>query len=101
LALHLRGVVSQRLVDASNGGRVLATEILTGNNRIQELVLDSAGRDAYIEMMRESEFFGMQTFDQSLFGLVRADRVTVGTALPHVRNTHEFRARAIEAGVEV
>jgi Tfp pilus assembly ATPase PilU len=51
--------------------------------------------------MKESEFFGMHTFDQTLQNLVLSRRIAVRSALPHVRNPHELRARALEAGLEV
>ena len=98
----LKGVISQRLLDTADGtGRVLATEILTGYGRVAELIAEGADPARLIEAVKESEFFGMQTFDQALLALVSQRRVTVPTALPYVRNTHEFRAKAQEAGVEV
>lgn len=100
LAACLKGIVSQRLVDGTSGRRVLAAEVLTGNSRIQELIVQSAAPEAFLEMMRESEFFGMQTFDQALLHLVKQQHVGVTTALPYVRNSHEFRARAMEAGID-
>jgi twitching motility protein PilT len=101
LANHLRGVVSQRLIDSTTGGRVLAAEVLTGNARIQELVNAEAPPESFLEMMRDSEFFGMQTFDQAVLNLVKQQRIAIPTALPFVRNSHEFRAKAMEAGIEV
>jgi twitching motility protein PilT len=100
LGAYLKGIVSQRLIDGANGGRVLATEVLTGNNRIAELLTNEARPDAFIEMMKESEFFGMQTFDQAVLNLVKEHRIDVPTALPFVRNSHEFRAKAMEAGID-
>lgn len=101
LGSYLKGIVSQRLIDATNGGRVLASEVLTGNARIADLLTNEARSEAFLEMMRESEFFGMQTFDQAVLTLVKEQRVSVPTALPYVRNSHEFRAKAMEAGIEV
>ena len=98
----LRGVISQRLVETAEAtGRVLATEILTGNAKVQELIAGDAPREALLDVIKESEFFGMQSFDQALLGLVKQKRVSVSGALAFVRNTHEFRARALEAGVDV
>lgn len=102
LAGLLRGVVSQRLLDTADGtGRVLAAEVLTGNGRVIELIAEGAEPARLIEAVKESEFFGMQTFDQALLHLVTQRRITMPTALPFVRNNHEFRAKAQEAGVEV
>jgi twitching motility protein PilT len=101
MAAHLRGVISQRLVDTADGaGRVLAAEVLTSAGRVPELIQIGAEKDAYLEAIKESEFFGMQTFDNALLALVKQGRVDVQTALPFVRNGHEFRARAMEAGIE-
>ncbi len=102
LAGLLRGVISQRLIDGSGGTeRVLATEVLVANQRIQEHVMSAAPLESFLETIKESEFFGMQTFDQSLLALVKGRAVDVSTALPFVRNTHEFRAKAMEAGINV
>ena len=97
----LRGVVSQRLLDSADGtGRVLATEVLTGHGRVTELIGEGAAGKDLMEAVKDSEFFGMQTFDQALLGLVTQRRITLPTALPYVRNSHEFRAKAMEAGIE-
>lgn len=102
LAGHLRGIISQRLIDSADGtGRVLGAEILTVNPRVAELIAEKAPVQDYLDTIKEAEFFGMQTFDQSLLELVKQRRITVAGALPHVRNTHEFRAKALEAGIEV
>ncbi len=98
----LKGVVSQRLIESVDGtGRVLASEVVIGNPKVQEVVWTGGSREQLYEIMRESEFFGMQTFDQALLALVKERRVSVSAALPYVSNTHEFRAKALEAGVDV
>ncbi len=100
LATLLRGVVSQRLLEtAASAGQVLASEVLTSNERAQEWILDGKSVNDLQDVIRESEFFGMQTFDQSILKLVLARHVDVSTALPHVRNSHQLRAKAIEAGL--
>lgn len=102
IASHLNAIVSQRLLETSEGSsRVLATEVLTNNERVRERVLDGNLTTTLDEVLKESEFFGMHTFDQTLQNLVLSKRVAVRVALPHVRNPHELRARALEAGLEV
>jgi twitching motility protein PilT len=102
LASHLRGIVSQRLLETSDGGgRVLASEVLTNNERVQERIMDEKLTVEIDEVLRESEFFGMHTFDQSILQLVLARRISVKIGLPHVRNPHELRARALEAGLDI
>jgi len=100
LATLVRGILSQRLLDTANSaGQVLACEVLTNNERTQEWILEGTAVTILQDVIRESEFFGMQTFDQSILKLVLARHVDVNTALPHVRNGHNLRAKAIEAGL--
>jgi twitching motility protein PilT len=54
-----------------------------------------------VEIIKESGYFGMQTFDQSVLELVMKRTVSVPGALPYVRNVHELRAKANEAGLEI
>ncbi len=74
--------------------------MLTGYGRMQELIAADAQPEQFLDVIKESEFFGMQTFDHALLGLVKQGRVEVQAALPFVRNGHEFRAKAMEAGIE-
>jgi twitching motility protein PilT len=100
VAAHLIAIVSQRLLETTDGStQALATEVLTSNERIRERIADGIG--SLDEVLKESEFFGMHTFDQTLQSLVMSRRVAVRVALPHVRNPHELRARALDAGIEV
>ncbi len=100
-ASQLVGVIAQVLVDSVTGGnRALATEILVGTPKVEELIASAAPREDYLEMIKDSTFTGMQSFDQSLFGLVQAGRVSVQNALLYARSTHEFRAKAMEAGID-
>lgn len=100
LATLVKGVISQRLLETANGsGQALACEVLTSNERTQEWILSEGAVGTLQDVIRESEFFGMQTFDQSILKLVLARHVDVPTALPHVRNGHQLRAKAIEAGL--
>lgn len=102
LSNHLRAVISQRLIDSADGtGRVLAAEVMTGYKAVVELLATGGTPAQYVEAMEDGEFFGMQTFDQALLRLVKERRIAVATALPHVRNSHDFRAKSIEAGIEV
>ena len=100
IAAHLVAIVSQRLLETTDSStQVLATEVLTSNERVRERIVD--GHGSLDEVLKESEFFGMHTFDQTLQNLVLSRRVAVRVALPHVRNPHELRARALEAGLDV
>lgn len=101
LSTLIRGIISQRLLDSLNGsGQVLASEVMTVSERTQEWISAGPALGALADIIRESEFFGMQTFDQSILKLVLSRHVDVNTALPHVRNGHQLRAKAMEAGLQ-
>jgi twitching motility protein PilT len=101
LAAQLQAVISQLLIDADDTGMVLATEVLTNNERAQEWIIGGEEASFLVEIIKESGFHGMQTFDQALLKHVVDQKVEIGSALPFVRNTHEIRAKAQAAGIAV
>ena len=101
LASQLLAIISQRLLETKEMKQVLVYEMLTNNERAQEWMLDGSDPASLIEIMKESEYFGMRTFDQSLLKLVLDGAVDLPVALPHSRNAHELRAKAMAAGVEI
>ncbi len=100
LAAQLAAVVSQRMLETVENSRVMACEVMTNNERVQEWVLSSAQPGNLVEILKESGFFGMQTFDQAVLELVIGRKVKLPTALPYVRNVHEFRAKVMAAGID-
>ncbi|MGH8952922.1 MAG: type IV pilus twitching motility protein PilT [Acidimicrobiia bacterium] len=100
LAAQLLAILSQRLLDGQNGPS-LACEVLTNNERVQEWIIGGAGTSTLVEIMKESEFFGMQTMDASLLKLVVDRSVELPAAIPFARNVHEMRAKAMAAGIQL
>lgn len=98
LAAQLLAIMSQRLLE-SHQGRSLACEVLTNNERVQEWVIGGAEPAALIGIIKESEFFGMQTMDAALLRLVVEKSVDLPMAIPYARNVHEMRAKAMAAGI--
>jgi twitching motility protein PilU len=75
LSVSLKAVISQRLVHDVNGGLVPAVELLMNTSHVQELI--RAGEfDAIKEAMEHSLPPGSQTFEQALYKLYRAGRIT-------------------------
>ena len=67
LAGALKGTICQRLVpDADGSGRVPALEIMIVNGRIQQCIIDPDKTGDIRQIIREGEYYGMQTFDQAL-----------------------------------
>jgi hypothetical protein len=77
LAATLKGAVSQRLVPTTDGqGRVAASEIMVVTGRVQDLILNPNETGKISQVIAEGEYYGMQTFDQSLLGHVQSGRVS-------------------------
>ena len=71
LAGSLRGTVCQRLVPRGDGqGRAPVVEIMVVNGRIQNCILDKAKTGDIAEIVKEGDYYGMQSFDQALVKLI-------------------------------
>ena len=92
LSLNLRSIVSQRLVRTVEGGRTAAAEILLDSPRVKDLV--HKGEVAELkEAMEKSTNFGMQTFDQSLFDLYKAGKISYEEAIRNADSANNLRLR--------
>ncbi len=91
LAGTLRGVISQRLVPASTGGRVAVCEILRTTGRVRDMILDPGQTGALTTVITEGAYYGMQTFDQALYDHVVAGRVSVADAMSVASSPHDFK----------
>lgn len=80
LSLNLRAIISQRLVVGRDGKRVPAVEVLINTPYISELIKN--GKFAEMkEVMEKGSVSGMQTFDQSLYDMVKAGKISLQDAL--------------------
>ena len=101
LAGSLRGILCQRLVSGADGGRVPALEVCINTGRVAERILDPSRTNEIQEVLKEGDFYGMQTFDQSLLELVKAGAITVPDALETASNRHDFELALQQGGVRV
>jgi twitching motility protein PilT len=102
LASCLKGVISQRLLErAEGGGRVPAVEVMVTTGRIADRIIDPDGGqgETIEELIAEGEWYGMQTFDQSLFSLYKNGLVTLPDAMAGASNPHDFRLSLQQAGL--
>lgn len=88
----IKGVVSQRLLPTIDGkGRVPAVEVLVSTGRIRECISDEMKTREIRDSIAEGHVnYGMQTFDQSLMALFKAERITYDTALAAASNPDDF-----------
>src|SRR5579884_1083854 len=99
LAGTLRGVVSQRLVPTRDGhGRVAVCEILRMTGRARDMIMDPDETGNLREVIREGEYYGMQTFDQALLKHYQAGRVSMEDALKVASSPHDFKLLVVAEG---
>jgi len=95
LASVLKAVVSQRLIPRADGkGRVAAVEILRVTARVREMIEDKdRTKEIHDAIAQGFDSYGMQTFDQSLMGLVRNGLVSYEEAHRQATNPDDFALR--------
>jgi twitching motility protein PilT len=91
IAGTIKGVISQRLVPGADGGRVAVCEILRTTGRVRDMITDPSQTGKLIEVITAGGYYGMQTFDQALFGHVKAGRVTFEDAMQVASSPHDFK----------
>jgi len=91
LSLNLKAVISQRLLPLREGkGRAAAVEVLLNSPLISDLIFKGEVHEIK-EVMKKSRELGMQTFDQALFDLYEAGRISYEDALRFADSTNEVR----------
>ncbi len=91
LSLNLRAIVAQQLLPTVvEGGRCAAIEVMLNSPRIGDLV--RKGEVTEIKnVMARSRDLGMQTFDQALFDLFKAEKISKEVALVHADSPNDLR----------
>ena len=91
LSLNVRALISQRLLPKRDGkGRVAAVEIMLNSPLISDLIFKGDVHEVK-EVMKRSRELGMQTFDQSLFDLYDAGRISYEDALRNADSINDLR----------
>lgn len=75
----IRGIVCQRLLPSKDGGMYPALEILVSTPQVRKLILENRPSDL-VKQMQLGEFYGMNTFDQSLAKLYKNGIIDMETA---------------------
>jgi twitching motility protein PilT len=89
LAGVLRGVISQRLLPRTGGGRVAAVELMITNARIADLIRENKPEEI-TDAIAEGEFSKMQTFAKALIEHVLSGDVDREVAANASTNRHDF-----------
>jgi twitching motility protein PilT len=94
LAENLNAVISLRLlVNKKQNGRVPAVEVMRSTRSIQECIKDPARTHEITEYIGRGRNERMQTFDQHLLDLLRANKISVETALNAASNPTDFQTK--------
>ena len=99
LAGSLAGVITQRLLPRVGGGRAAAIEIMIMNGRIRDCILDGDRAHEIHDIVAESGFYGMQTFDQALVKLYSEGLVSLEDAKSAANSPHDFELALRKEGV--
>ena len=87
LAGSMRYIISQRLVPAVSGGRLLVTEMMGTNLRTREAILLGENEGRRLEDIIEAgSVNGWHSFEQSLYKAYEQDLITDETALLYCNN---------------
>src|SRR5262245_7636599 len=95
LASVLKAVVSQRLLPKADGkGRVPAVEVMISTAFIRDCIVDKEKTHLIPGAIASgTSQYGMQTFDQSIFGLFSQGLVSYEEALRWASNVDEFKLK--------
>jgi twitching motility protein PilU len=91
LSLNLKAMISQRLVPLKDTkGRCAAVEIMLNSPLVSDLIFKGDVHEIK-EIMKKSREIGMQTFDQALFDLYEAGRISYEDALRNADSVNDLR----------
>jgi twitching motility protein PilT len=90
IAANMQAVICQRLVPAIAGGVVPAVEIMNNTPTVRKLIEENRVDKLFAAVETGSED-GMQTFNQSLFKLVKAKMITEENALARATNPEALK----------
>ncbi|MDQ5911570.1 MAG: twitching motility protein PilU [Pseudomonadota bacterium] len=92
LASNLRAFISQRLIPTIDGKRVAAIEVLLHSPMVETLI--KRGEVSGLkEVMEKAVGAGMQTFDQALFHLQQAGKISLEEAIKNADSANNLRLR--------
>jgi twitching motility protein PilT len=95
LASVLKAVISQRLMPRADAiGRAAAVEVMVTTAFIRDCIVDKDKTALiYGAITAGGSQYGMQTFDQSIFGLYQSGYVTLEEALRWASNVDDFKLK--------
>jgi len=96
LSFVLEGIVSQRLVEAVDGGRILAVEVMRRTGRIAELIYENRDNEILETIISGKDLYGSQSFDQSLLDIYSQGKISKEEALKNATTPSDMKLRMQE-----
>ena len=59
--------------------------------RVRDMIMDPTQTGRIPEVIAEGGYYGMQTFDQALFGHLKSGRITMDQAVEAASSPHDFK----------
>lgn len=97
LAATLRGIISLRLIPKIGGGRIPAVEVLVNTATVRELISENSTAKLK-EVIEQGEYYGMQSFDQSLIKLYQQGLISFDDAQAMAADAHDFKLKLRQLG---
>lgn len=92
MSANIRAIISQRLIPDVRGKRVAAIEIMVNNPSIADLIL-KGDLPEIKDAMKGSGAKGMKTFDDALFDLYKAGKISLEEALKNADSRNDLEGR--------
>ena len=92
ISANLRAVISQRLIPDVRGKRCAAIEVMINTPHIATLILKGELNEIK-EAMRTSGSRGMKTFDDALYDLYKAGKITMEETLKNADSRNDLEAK--------
>ena len=93
LASILSGIISQRLLPAKNGGRVVATEVMIQTSRVRDLIMENRDFEILDAIEEGHDIYHSQSFDQHLISMVDRRIITEKVALEYASKPSDMKLK--------
>ncbi|MDA8026622.1 MAG: PilT/PilU family type 4a pilus ATPase [Actinomycetota bacterium] len=99
LAGSLKGVICQRLVKVRDANLRPVLEVMVANGRISQAILDPVRGGDIPQIIKEGEFYGMRTFEKSLYELVEGGVLDANEALLSATSPQDLTVMLQRSGI--
>ena len=93
LSSVLSGIISQRLLPAKNGGRIVAAEVMIQTTRIRELIAKNLDVEILDAIEEGQDIYHSQSFDQHLLEMVDGRTISEEVALEYATKPSDLKLK--------